>query len=182
MWQCDCAEYWFDSDSACRKCGKPNANFVESPNNSSLVGKSVGRSISLNPQDQNIAIQRIVNRIPASDRQAVAIWLEKLLQIANLPIDKRDKAKRAIALTKESKVVWPIVKVMATELKRVGWDERNWASRLALSGLIIGLLAFSSEGAGIAAFGTAIGVPLWIVLGSGGALAGAILDEIKKSS
>ena len=98
-----------------------------------------------------------------------------------MPINEFEKAKKAVSLTKESNVVWPIVRMMATELKRVGWDERNWASRLALSGLFIGIVVFSSEGAGIAAFGTAIGVPLWIVLGSGGALAGAILDEIKKS-
>jgi hypothetical protein len=133
----------------------------------------------LNSQDQNLAIQRIVDRIPTSERQAVAVWLDKLLHISKSSLETREKAKAAITLTKESNVILPIVKMMTTELKRVGWDERNWASRLALSGLAVGAVLFAGEGAGIAAFGTAIGVPLWIVLGSGGALAGAVLDEIR---
>jgi len=41
-------------------------------------------------------------------------------------------------------------------------------------------LTLSSSGAGLAAFGTAIGLPLWIVLGAGGAFAGMIVDEVSK--
>lgn len=130
--------------------------------------------------DQDRAIQRIVKKISASDRQVVAIWLEKLLQISKMHVSKFEKGKKALLLTKDSKVAKPITTIMITELKRIGWDERSWASRLALSGVIVSLLAFASEEAGIAVFGTAIGVPLWIVLGSGGAFAGAIIDEIKK--
>jgi hypothetical protein len=93
-----------------------------------------------------------------------------------------DRPPQGTKETKESNVILPIVKMMTTELKRVGWDERNWASRLALSGLAVGAVLFAGESAGIAAFGTAIGVPFWIVLGSGGALAGAVLDEIRRAA
>lgn len=34
------------------------------------------------------------------------------------------------------------------------------------------------SGAGIAAFGTAIGVPVWVVLGAGGVFLGALYEEI----
>jgi len=43
-------------------------------------------------------------------------------------------------------------------------------------------LSLTSGSAGLAAFGTAISVPLWIVLGAGGAFAGMIIDEVAKSS
>jgi len=41
-------------------------------------------------------------------------------------------------------------------------------------------LAGGGAGAGIAALGTAAGVPLWIVFGAGGAFAGMLADEIQK--
>lgn len=133
-------------------------------------------------QKQKLAVQRIVNQIPNSDRKAVEIWLEKLLRLSRSAVGKVDKVKEAIRITKGSNVILPIVKIIGIELKRIGWDERTWSARLALSGAVIGAIAFSGEGAGIAAFGTAVGVPVWIVLGGGGAFAGMILDQIRKSS
>lgn len=63
----------------------------------------------------------------------------------------------------------------------MGWDERSWMARLGLPGILIGAVVFGGEGAGIAAFGGAIGVPLWIVLGGGGAFAGRLLEEINRT-
>lgn len=39
---------------------------------------------------------------------------------------------------------------------------------------------FSGQGAGIAALGGAIGVPLWVVFGAGGAFVGVFIDEAKR--
>ena len=43
---------------------------------------------------------------------------------------------------------------------------------------------FGGQGAGIAALGAAIGVPLWVVFGAGAAFAGVLYEEItgKRSS
>jgi hypothetical protein len=41
------------------------------------------------------------------------------------------------------------------------------------------IVAVGNAGAGIAAMGTAIGVPLWVVIGAGATFAGAIVDEVK---
>jgi len=50
-----------------------------------------------------------------------------------------------------------------------------------LSAAAIAAVAFSGKGAGIAALGGAIGVPLWVVLGAGGAFAGVLIEEIQRS-
>jgi hypothetical protein len=65
------------------------------------------------------------------------------------------------------------MKRAAKELKRVGWDKRSWKARLGMGAVIATLMTVGNAGAGIAALGTAIGVPLWIVIG-----AGAIVDEV----
>ena len=47
-------------------------------------------------------------------------------------------------------------------------------------GAAVTALTLSGQGAGIAALGGAIGVPLFVVFGAGGALAGVIIDEVRK--
>jgi hypothetical protein len=42
-------------------------------------------------------------------------------------------------------------------------------------------LTLSGQGAGIAALGGAIGLPLWVVFGAGGAFLGVLIEEIRKS-
>ena len=69
---------------------------------------------------------------------------------------------------------------LGSEIKRVSWDQRGLAERMALSAAAVAALIFSGQGAGIAALGGAIGVPLWVVFGAGGAFAGVIIDEAKR--
>lgn len=73
--------------------------------------------------------------------------------------------------------------MVGRELKRLGWDERGLKGRLGVGGAATGLLLFGSQGAGIAALGTAFAVPLWVVFGAGATFIGVLYDEItsKKS-
>ena len=48
-----------------------------------------------------------------------------------------------------------------------------------MGALAITILTIGGEGAGIAALGTAIGVPLYLVVGAGGVLLGTIIDELE---
>jgi hypothetical protein len=48
-----------------------------------------------------------------------------------------------------------------------------------MSGAVAGVALFGGKAAGIAALGTAIAVPLWIVLGAGGAFAGVLIEIIE---
>ena len=58
------------------------------------------------------------------------------------------------------------------------WKSANWAKRIALVGGGIGLVIGGSQGAGIAALGGAIGVPLFLVTAGGGALIGLIIESL----
>ena len=70
--------------------------------------------------------------------------------------------------------------LVARSFKALAWDNRGLAARLALGGAIVGVVFFGGQGAGIAALGTAIGVPLWVVFGAGSAFLGVLYDEIMR--
>ncbi len=120
----------------------------------------------------------INSRMTDTERQAVIAWLQALLEIRRSKNTPATKAKGALYLTREARVVKPIAIMISKELKRVGWDDRSWAARFALSGAVAGAAVFGGEGAGVAGLGTAIGLPLWIVIGAGAAFAGVFLDEL----
>lgn len=73
------------------------------------------------------------------------------------------------------------MKMVGSEIKRLGWDERTQTQRLGLAGAGVGLALFGGAQAGIAALGTAIGVPLWVVTGGGAAFASLLIEEINRS-
>ena len=134
-------------------------------------------------QEKQESIARaLVRDASAVERDALRRWAEGLLQIRAKNISVSRKAKEAIVFATESKVIVPVIKKLAIELKRVGWDNRSWKSRLGMGAGVATLVAAGSAGAGIAAMGTAIGVPLWVVIGAGATLAGTIVDEVKSKA
>jgi hypothetical protein len=116
------------------------------------------------------------------ERTALEKWANDLLRIRDCDIDTLEKAKQAIELTLDAEVVWPAVTILGSEIKRVGWDERSLPARLGLSGVALAATVFSGKAAGIAALGTAVGVPLWVVFGAGGTFIGVLIDEISKAA
>ncbi|MCX7144191.1 MAG: hypothetical protein NT123_24775, partial [Proteobacteria bacterium] len=82
--------------------------------------------------------------------------------------------------TTDSKVIEPFVQTIGREIKRMGWDDRSWPARIGLGAAAVALFLPGKGAAGLAAFGGAISVPLWIVFGAGGAFAGVIIDEINR--
>ncbi|WP_156412043.1 hypothetical protein [Bosea sp. Root483D1] len=115
-----------------------------------------------------------------TDLDAIGVWARKLLEIQSSPLTKIEKAKAAVSLTASSKVVWPAAKMVAKQAKRIGWDDRSKTARLGLGGAAIGAAVFGGKSAGVAALGTAIGVPLWVVLGAGASFANALIEEITR--
>ena len=130
------------------------------------------------PDKQRQIAVKIVSSANAAEKEALRSWIERLLALKASNLPTAQKAKRAITLTAESKVVVPSVKIIARETKRLAWDERGLKGRLGLGGAAIGAAMFGGQGAGIAALGTAIGVPLWVVFGAGAAFAGVLYEEI----
>ncbi len=123
----------------------------------------------------------IVRDISPKDLVAVQAWAEGLIAIKEGNQSRLNKARAAIALTLVSKIVWPAVKSAAATTKKIGWDDRSSTARLGLAGAGVGLALFGGQSAGIAALGTAIGLPLWIVLGAGSAFAGVFVEEIRRA-
>jgi len=123
---------------------------------------------------------KIAEGASSTERMALLTWMVGLLQIRDLSLSASRKAKLALQLTYKSKVIWPIIKAISVELKRHGWDERGTKARYGLVGAATGIAIFGSQGAGIAALGTAIGVPLWVVLGAGAAFAAPFVERLRE--
>lgn len=124
---------------------------------------------------------RIASQLNDTERDALLTWSSKLLEIRQSSASVAVKTRAAIKSIMSSKLLTSVVKIVAREIKRVGWDNRGKHSRLGITGAVAGLAAFGSQGAGIAALGTAIGVPLWVVFGAGAAFASVMIEEIQKS-
>ncbi|WP_192384062.1 hypothetical protein [Mesorhizobium silamurunense] len=121
---------------------------------------------------------RIAEEATPAQNDALKAWALKLLDIRNSDLPVRQKAKNAIAATVSSKVIWPLVKIVASQTKSVGWDNRTVAQRLGLGAAAVGVAVFGGQSAGIAALGGAIGVPLWVVLGAGSMFARYLYEEL----
>jgi len=138
-----------------------------------------GLNVSDESEQRAVAV-RIAASATETEREALLQWMVALLQIRQSTLSSVQKTKQALQLTARSKVIWPIVKMLAKEVKRFGWDDRGIKSRFGIAGAGIGLALFGSQGAGIAALGTAIGVPLWVVLGAGAYFAPVLIEELSK--
>jgi hypothetical protein len=122
----------------------------------------------------------IVKNAKVGDLQSIHDWATGLVEIRRGGGSLMSKAKAAMALTMSRKVVWPAIEMTAQATKRFGWDERSKVQRMGIGGIAAGLALFGGANAGIAALGTAIAVPLWVVTGSGAAFAGVLIEEVKR--
>ncbi|OGB46990.1 MAG: hypothetical protein A3F76_12410 [Burkholderiales bacterium RIFCSPLOWO2_12_FULL_65_40] len=130
------------------------------------------------PEKQKQLAVRIAASANAKEKEAIRLWIELLLEIKASDLPAAQKAKQAISVTASSNVVLPTVKLIARETKRLAWDDRGLKGRLGLGGVAVGLTFFGGQGAGLAALGAAIGVPLWVIFGAGAAFLGVLYEEI----
>ncbi len=132
-------------------------------------------------QSKEVELARsVVASASAAQREALLEWAIDLREIrssTNAPIQK---ARLALKATAKKKVLAPILKANLKRAREVMWSERSWAARLAFIGLTIATLGFSGEAAGLAAFGRAISIPIWLVLTASGALLGTIIQELQQ--
>ena len=129
---------------------------------------------------QAVAVVEVVEKASPSERLALQEWASRLLLIRNSELTPTRKARAAIAATVSAKVVWPAVRIAAIKLREVGWDNRSRSARFGLIGAAVGVALAGGQSAGIAALGTAIGVPLWVVFGAGAAFANGLIEEVKR--
>lgn len=124
----------------------------------------------IDPSKGAAVFERVWAKATPKERQALMSWLHKLAKIRDSGGSLAGRSVEAVRCTLASEATWPLVKVLFAELTRVGWSQRSSKWRAFLGGSGAGLLLFGSQGAGIAALGGAIGVPLWLVVGGGATL------------
>ena len=64
--------------------------------------------------------------------------------------------------------------------KKYVWDKCSWPKRMFLVGATISFVCFPGQAVGVAAFGRAIAVPMWSMLGASGASLGILIDDLEK--
>lgn len=126
-------------------------------------------------------VRRLNRHLNDEQRQDLIHWSRELLEIRESGATPMEKARQALDATYNRKVVLAVLSSTGGALKQLAWDDRSWAGRLGLGGAAFAVAAFGGQGAGIAAVGTAIAVPLWIVLGAGGSFAGMLIDELQRA-
>ena len=69
---------------------------------------------------------------------------------------------------------------IATEYSKKYWKKASWAEKLGIIGGGGAIALFGFGGAGVAALGGAIGLPLFLLTAAGGTFIGTIIDKLDK--
>jgi hypothetical protein len=124
--------------------------------------------------------RRSVSNLSPVQRADVLRWAnQSLVVIHNNKISKAQKVTR-LRRIRTPKAKRAILIALMQAVKGKAWDDQSWARRFALVGLLAGAAAFGGQGAGIAAMGGAVGVPLALLSTIGGTFLGALVDELQK--
>ena len=123
-------------------------------------------------------VQALLRATPA-EQHLLLTWSRALGVIRRGDLPALKKVGAMIRLTREQQATWPLIKVLARALKLVVWDARSWRLRLGVGAVVATFVAVGNGGAAIIDLGGRIGLPLWILMGIGGAVAGTGVDWIK---
>ena len=126
------------------------------------------------------AIQQALLRARPAEAQVLMDWARGLSAIRLGELRGRKKVAAQLALIRDTKAAWPLVKVMARALKIIAWDARSWKLRLGLGAIVATFVVVGNAGAGIVALGGGLGLPLWVLMGGGGVLVGLLADLVRK--
>ena len=141
---------------------------------------SEGKTGSAEKQEHRGVARAVVSELDPAQREILADYTNKLILLRETDLPTQTKVLDSIDLTADRQVLGVLTKGSGRLLAKHAWKDRSWAARIGLSAAAIASILTAGPGAGIALLGTAIGVPLWIVFGSGGAFAGELLDEIER--
>lgn len=121
----------------------------------------------------------IVKAYPEAERKVLLNWAQQVLVIRSSGLPVAQKLTRIARVTHELGLTKPLLTHLGAEIRRVAWTQRSKPMRGVIGGAGIGLLAsVATPMAGVAAFGTAVAIPV-VVLGAGaGAVLMAIVDEL----
>lgn len=130
----------------------------------------------------------VVSRLEDTDRVAMQAWAERMLAIQNnQALSASTKLRQMVGTSVSGGVpsvvirqVWAATKEAFPNATAQFWGQRSLPAKLAMGGIAISLAAFGGQGAGIAALGGAVGIPLWVLFGAGGGFIGILYEELRK--
>ncbi|MDA1287379.1 MAG: hypothetical protein O3A08_13370, partial [Proteobacteria bacterium] len=118
----------------------------------------------MKPLEVPEAIKRVIESLTDDERTSLSLWLEELLNIRESKHSRIQKLKAVGKSFKQSQSLLPVAKNIFRELRKAGWTDRGNPFRVFLTSSFFAVVFFGFQGVGIAAFGGAIGLPLWIEL------------------
>lgn len=127
-----------------------------------------------------LRIQTEIENLKDTDKEKVLNWA---LEVRKIQEDKTLSKKQKIYNLKRLNNIQAFKNVVSIALKysKSYWKNAPWSQKIGIIGLTTGLIvAGASGGAGIAALGGAIGLPLFLVTAAGGTFIGTIIDSLKK--
>ena len=128
-------------------------------------------------KSQSLEIQKLATASSNEDILILISWAESLLKLRLSTKSRALKTREAIMSSFQIKRLRPMIKLVAGLIKKHGWDQRSKRSRLGIAVSAATVTLFGGQSAGIAALGSAIGAPLWVVFGSGAMFAETIIRE-----
>ena len=126
------------------------------------------------------AVAQTVAQMSAQEKKEVLTWAERSLAVVS---NKSLTRKQKILALRDIKQTKPILRLLTALLRLVKnktWTGQSWARRLGVISVSVGAITFGSQGAGLAAFGTAKAAPLLLLTTVGATFLGVLIDEIKK--
>lgn len=132
----------------------------------------------MNNQEKQITIfKNIINTSTKEEQTLFISWANSLIEIRNSDLTKTKKMKKAIKITYKSKVILSILTKITKKLKKAGWDERSWRARAGLGTVLITLITVGNATGGLAFFGGAVAVPMWVLFGGGATVLTVVIEE-----
>jgi hypothetical protein len=130
----------------------------------------------------NSEIKSDLEKLNDREKQNVLNWAVEVKKIQqNNKLTTKEKIYDLKNLN--NKQAFKNVISIALNYSKSYWKKANWAQRIGIIGLTSGLIvAGASGGAGIAALGGAIGLPLFLVTTAGGTFIGTIIDSLNKKN
>ncbi len=127
--------------------------------------------------------QKAIDSLKATSQAGVALPIVKTIGKMVMPDSVSTLTETLINVKGDSSLgngekLKKATKVCFESLKGAAWEDRGLVARAGIVSAVVAAVLFGSQGAGIAALGTAIGVPLWVVFGAGGAFVAALYKEL----
>ena len=125
-------------------------------------------------------IKNFLKVLSEEEKEELLIWAEKCQKIQKAKYPIKRKFKEIAKITAEHKAIQNVFNIIWRQTQKNLWTDRSFVARAAVLGGAVGVFLGGFGGAGIAALGSAIGVPFFLVTAAGGAFLGMLIQELKQ--